>query len=183
MTEKISDQPPRSKPLQRLHRWLGLVSLLFVLTLSVTGAALNHTDALNLASRFVTADWVLDWYGVDAPDPIASYALSANRVTLLGTRLYIDDRESARNIDALIGAADFNDYIVAVTSDELLVLNREAELVDRVALGPAVTGHPESLSMHGNRLIVGTLSDSFDYDWEKATGMVDDFMKGYDLPG
>ena len=54
---------------RRGHRWAGGMLVAFVLFLSITGMALNHSHDLGLDRRYVTWSWILDAYGMDRPEP------------------------------------------------------------------------------------------------------------------
>ena len=95
----------RSHWSRHLHRWLGLGSLVFVVLLSVTGVALNHSSGLGMDESHIRWSWLLDWYGIEAPAVESSYAVADHRVTLLGERLYFDQEEIAAGVLGLTGAA------------------------------------------------------------------------------
>lgn len=56
---------------RRGHRWVGGTLVAFVLFLSLTGIALNHSSDLGLDRRYVNWSWLLDTYGLDAHKPYA----------------------------------------------------------------------------------------------------------------
>ncbi|MGD2138685.1 MAG: hypothetical protein PVF08_10545, partial [Gammaproteobacteria bacterium] len=82
---------PKNKSRARLlrslyiwHRYFGLVTALFVVILSITGLALNHTGELQLDARHVRSDTLLDWYGIHVPDTLVSYRAGASAISQLG---------------------------------------------------------------------------------------------------
>ena len=103
MAENRSEQNSSQRWLSRWHRWFGVGSIVFILLLSVTGIALNHSDDLNLDSRYLRSPWLLEWYGIDVPDPESSFVAAPHRVTLIGERLYYDDSELMSGISTLVG--------------------------------------------------------------------------------
>ena len=52
---------------RRNHRFAGGTLVAFVLFLSLTGIALNHSTDLGLDRRYVTWNWLLDAYGMGLP--------------------------------------------------------------------------------------------------------------------
>ncbi len=56
---------------RRNHRWAGATLVAFVLFLSITGIALNHSGDLGLDRRYVSWSWLLEAYGMAAPEPYA----------------------------------------------------------------------------------------------------------------
>ena len=70
MNTSLSNGNGRNR-LRRLHRRVGVILLVFVLFLSLTGMALNHAGDLGLDRRYVSWSWLLDAYGMKAPAPYA----------------------------------------------------------------------------------------------------------------
>jgi len=153
----------RHKRLRRLHRWLGLTCIVFLLILSITGVALNHSDELGLERRFLGSSWLLDWYGFNVPEPAASYAVEQQRVSLVGNRLYLDATEAARGIRELTGAISWDGLIVATTSESLLYLSADAELVDRLEVGSELPGSIQNSTVDAGRLLLRSEGRVFEY--------------------
>ena len=74
MANSRSEVTRMQRVLGRLHRWLGLGSIAFVLLLSTTGIVLNHKDDFRLDRMYLSSSWLLDWYGVESPAAEASFA-------------------------------------------------------------------------------------------------------------
>jgi hypothetical protein len=161
----------RLRSLRRLHRWLGLTCIAFILALSTTGIALNHTEDLQLDSRFVTADWLLGLYGIGAPQPDSSFDIGSARVTLMGSRLYLDDREAARNVGAIVGAASFRGLAAVATPDALLFIDSDAQVVDRIDTGSLFSYALDYLGVLSDRIVVGAGGAAFEYDWQIGSFM------------
>jgi hypothetical protein len=56
---------------RRNHRWAGGTLVAFVLFLSLSGIALNHSNDLGLDRKYVTWNWLLDAYGMALPESYA----------------------------------------------------------------------------------------------------------------
>ncbi|MCY3731665.1 MAG: PepSY domain-containing protein [Rhodospirillaceae bacterium] len=150
----------RQHRLRHWHRWLGMGSLLFVVLLSVTGIVLNHADELELDTRFVSAPWLLDWYGIDVPAVAASYSVDQRRVTLVGERLYLDEEALAEGIASLAGAVSMPGFIAIATGDSMLLLTRSGALVERMPLAGELPAGVQAVGIARSALIVrsgGTL--------------------------
>lgn len=131
--------------MRRVHRWLGIASLFFVLVLATTGIALNHSDQWSLDQRFVSSSWLLNAYGVSAPPPGASYTDDGHRASLLGQRLYLDGREIAQDVNTLSGVVALQRFIMVATGDAGIVLTRDGQYVETIELMPT----PESITQIG----------------------------------
>ena len=55
---------------RKWHRRFGIIAAFFLVFLSITGVALNHTDSLTLGHQPITNTWLLDHYGINAPKDI-----------------------------------------------------------------------------------------------------------------
>jgi len=139
--------------LPRMHRWLGLGSLVFILLLSCTGIALNHSSDLQLEQRFIGANWLLHWYGIDAPPPSASFAAAGHTLTLIGERLYFDDRELAENIDGLVGAVAVGEHIAVATPTRVLMTTYDGRLIEQIDARAMLPGEVIELGRLGADII------------------------------
>jgi len=121
------------KSLYVWHRYIGLSAALFVLILAVTGLLLNHTERLAFDSRHVQNNWLLDWYGIEAPASYTTYALgSEDHITLFGRHLYHNLHEIEGDHEQLIGALRVGDLLVVAVDREILLLMGNGELVERL---------------------------------------------------
>ena len=131
--------------MRRVHRWLGIVSLFFILVLATTGIALNHSEEWRLDQRTVNATWLLHAYGVSAPPPGPSFAADGHRATLLGQRLYLDGVEIAQDIDSLTGIVALPTFVLLATDNAGIVVTRDGQYVETIELVPA----PETVTRLG----------------------------------
>lgn len=126
-----------SKSLRRLvllwHRWLGLASVPFVVLLVVTGVLLERTDRLQLDERYVTADWLLAWYGVAPPDEPISYRAGDRWVSWLAGTLYLDGAPVQQSVSSLRGAVMLGPAIVAAADETIYLFTPDGDLVEKVA--------------------------------------------------
>lgn len=109
----------RFRSLYIWHRYLGLLAALFILVLATTGILLNHTHDLGLDQRHIQAAWLLDAYGIRAPQP-RSYAAGTHWISAVGQRVYFDEQEIAH--DTQLHGALFNGQLIAVVLDSAIVL-------------------------------------------------------------
>ena len=114
------------------HRRLGLTAAAFVIMLTITGLALNHTDNLGLDERYVGAGWLLAWYGIDAPARAEGFRLDQRIVTQLGDRLYLDTRAVEQDVGALSGAVSTGGLVIVALDGDLLVLTADGDRVERL---------------------------------------------------
>lgn len=114
------------------HRRLGITTAAFIILLSVTGIALNHSTKIGLADTPVRVGWLLSLYGLSAPD-ITSYAVGEHTLSHLGDdHLYLDTEKLSYCAGGLSGALVKQDIWVAACRDELLLLTPRGEVIERV---------------------------------------------------
>lgn len=114
------------------HRYMGVSAAAFVLIIAVTGALLNHTGDLELDSRHVRTNWILDWYGIEAPERLLSYLAGEYRVTLMEDRLYLDRIAIDGTWHELYGAARLGDTVVIGVDNVILLVTPMAEIIERL---------------------------------------------------
>lgn len=170
----------KTKPAARLlrslyiwHRWIGLASAAFVILLALTGLALNHTGALALDGKYVQSPAVLDWYGIRAPDDVASYVAGPLTISSIGRQIYVDTARQADFDAPLAGAVLYGEFIVVATTDKLSLLTRSGELVEQLGSAAGVPANIRALGVTADERLV--LQAGQDYyatnvafvDWEK----------------
>ena len=114
------------------HRYMGVSAALFALLLAVTGVLLNHTEQFQFDSRYVRSDWVLNWYGIEAPEHLTSFPVGSRSATLMGEHLYLDRREIEGEYRDLIGVVALMDMFVVAVSDGLVLLTSRGEVIERL---------------------------------------------------
>ena len=120
------------KSLYVWHRYIGLTAALFVILLSITGIALNHTEQYGLDSRYVHSAWLLDWYGIEAPTAAQRYRTAAGAVTLMDTQLFIDTETMQGEYSRLTGAVLKNEILIVGQEDSLLLFTADGQLIERL---------------------------------------------------
>ncbi len=120
------------------HRYMGVGAAAFMLVIAVTGVLLNHTEGLQLDSRHVQSNWILDWYGIQAPRDMNAFLAGDRHVTLMGEHLYLNRREVSGNYRQLMGAVLKNDMFVVAVSDNILLLTLRGERIDRLRPGDGI---------------------------------------------
>jgi hypothetical protein len=139
---------------RRRHRWLGKSIVVFIVFLAVSGILLNHGDALRLDSRYVSWPWLLDAYGLDVPAPAASYAAGDQRATLLGERLFLDDREADVGVTRLTGMVAIGPLLVIGDERRVHVFLNSGELVETIDLGADLRGNADRLGLADDRVVI-----------------------------
>lgn len=118
--------------LVRIHRWVGLIAAFILVVVSVTGVALNHTSSLGLDTRYVGQDWLLDYYGIDRPEPPTNFAVDGNWLSVLESNLYWNGEPLDTRLNQTIGAVGFGEMIIVASPSELVLLDLDGALIERM---------------------------------------------------
>ena len=125
---------------RRWHRFFAVVGALFILFLTLTGGAINHSELLGLNQQSVERPWLLSWYGLREPTILESVALAGKMLTWAGNRLYLDGDEVATTSGVAVGAVATPKLLIAASSNTLLLLTPGGELVERLQVSQIIPG-------------------------------------------
>jgi hypothetical protein len=145
---------PKRQKFRRGHRWLGKTIVVFVVFLALSGIVLNHGDDMGLDQRYVSWPWLLDAYGLDMPEPAASFAAGSRRATLLGERLFIDDKETEVRETALAGLVSVGPLLVVGGESRVHVFLDSGELVETMDLRGELQGSIDRLGVADDRVVI-----------------------------
>ncbi|PCH83096.1 MAG: hypothetical protein COB89_07570 [Piscirickettsiaceae bacterium] len=112
------------------HRYSGIFAALFVIVITISGIALNHTDALKLSSQHLSSSWFLDHYNVNEPKTIISFNVNGRSVTQAGDMLFTDERLVTTTNSQLLGAVPYSSFIIAAFNDSLLLIDQNGHLIE-----------------------------------------------------
>ena len=148
---------PRKKLHTRLHRVLGLWSSAIVVVISLTGIALNHTEALKLDDRRVTAAPILKRYGMQPEGEPVVFGAGDHVMALWDGECLFDDSlvDTAPQGSDLVAAGMVNSGEFAfVFPAEVIVCDSDGGLVDRLDAASLPEGVIASAGSEGGELVV-----------------------------
>lgn len=116
----------------KLHRYAGLLSAIVLLMLATTGIILNHTDDLKLDSKMVHSPSLLNWYGIQAPKTLTSYATKNHWISLIGQQLYFDKLLLETHQKQLLGVIETADFIVIASKTTLSLVSSEGDFIESI---------------------------------------------------
>jgi hypothetical protein len=120
----------KQRSLLILHRRMGLISALFLMLLSLTGLVLHYSVGLRLDSRFIDSRALVSWYGIELPEFSASFAAADRRLSQLENRLFFDSTALPGNFPPLRGLAPTDFGFAAASSNQLILLTDEGDIVE-----------------------------------------------------
>jgi hypothetical protein len=132
-----------------MHRSLGAGAAVFIIFMVLTGLAINHSNGLGLDKNHLSQPTLLSWYGLEGPDKIQSYKLGNNWLSLTGSHLYFNENAVATLANG-VGAVTSGLMFIAAGSNELLLLDPEGRLVERVPWQSTSAGLIDSIGLLEN---------------------------------
>jgi hypothetical protein len=144
---------------------------LFILFMVSSGIAINHTTGLGFDQRHVSNPYLLKLYGIKAPDDIRSFRVGDAWLSFAGSRLYFNEAAVTEVPDG-IGAVANDHWVIVAGREELLLLDQQARLVERISWQQA--GEIELIGLSGDgRLAVKStgglwLADAELLAWQRA---------------
>ena len=157
----MSLQLPRKRTILAWHRWLGIASALFLLSLSITGLALNHTEFLKLDQVQIKSSFILDRYGMANGASIQAY-----RINESDTLAHLDGQLFYNAVPLTSGSQPLGiitgvPISVIATDTQLIYLTTDGELIETIqssqlpyttltAVGTTIDQRPVLISADGN---------------------------------
>src|SRR5688572_12640374 len=104
------------------HRWLGIICAVFVLWLSATGIALNHTDAMGLERARLSHAWLLRAYGMHPEAPTHGHLVAGTWISQAGGKLFLNSIPVADWQEPVASIAALDGLIFVAGKQEALLL-------------------------------------------------------------
>ncbi|MCL1076697.1 PepSY domain-containing protein [Parashewanella spongiae] len=139
--------------LKSLHHKLGLVCATFIIIISVTGLAINHTKEFDLAQTPVTQEWLLDIYKIKAPNQLLTHSIQKQTVTIADNLVWLNDHFILEADSRLTMAAITHDYIVVANKNQLYVLNKIGELQETQDLSTGLPTPVDAMAIDENNTL------------------------------
>jgi len=156
--------PPRIHPATRWHRLLGMLSLIIVLTTTVSGIIINHTDELGLARRQAQNALVDFFYMRGARDLPQGFATAAGFVVGVGDRTWRDDQLLHASGDAPRGAVVHADRLLVLYRARFDEYTRDGRLVESYDELDGLTPPLLRLGVDGDRIVIAGKHMAWGFD-------------------
>ncbi len=145
------------------HRRLGLMALILVVILSVTGIMLNHTEALRLDQKSIESDLILDWYDMNPKGSPVSYRQGTTWLSQWNQQLFLNGKEIYTHEQKLQGMVQLDNIIVIALETYVLLVDQNGEIIELMQAG---TSTPiKHIGLSENRVAL--------QDTEQATYLAD----------
>ena len=114
------------------HRRIGLVAIVLVIILAITGIMLNHTEELKLDENYVESSLLLGWYGLEPKGEAISYDVGEHVITVLDHQVFFNTYPVARTAQSYRGAVKAEQLIVLAFDTELILLTHDGEVLSLI---------------------------------------------------
>lgn len=114
------------------HARCGVLVSIFFLTLAVTGVALNHTEALNLARTQVSASWLMRWYGIKAEPAPQGYLFEQGYFAGNAQHWIMDGKPLPVVPEPAIGAVEAGGVRYLATASALYLYQPDGTLIEKL---------------------------------------------------
>jgi len=169
----MTRKKPQASTTRRMHRSLGAGAAVFVIFMVMSGLAINHSNGLGLDKRHVSQAFLLGWYGLEGPDQILSFSVGGEWISFAGSQLYYND-SAISTVTNGVGVVSSGDMLIVAGSDELLLLDPNGRLIERIPWGSNGEAPTESIGLLADGgVVVKTshqlwLADAQLLSWQQA---------------
>ena len=132
----------------KIHRFLGIVLVFFVLILSVTGTLLQHAEDFKIRQTYASSTFAKNVYGIK-PCVISSAPISSKWISICNNNLYFEEKRIVNNITTLRAAYKKNDNYVILYDGHIITVSSSGEIID---LGHTETPKNVKISLKENIL-------------------------------
>jgi len=101
---------------------------------------------MGLDRRQVSATFLFSWYGLEEPAQVDSFAVNNDWLSFAGSQLYLNGKAILTVSDG-VGAVASGELLVVAAREELLLLDLEGNLVERLPWTPVDAGPIESIGL------------------------------------
>jgi len=128
------------------HRYVGIISALFVIILSVTGLLLNFTDDLNLDESHASNSWLLSRYNV-TDFPVTSFKADKQIISQASDYIYIDGIYKMHLLEEIVGTLRLHNDFLLATKSSLIIINPQGEMIDDISTYSGLPEKPLGIAM------------------------------------
>jgi len=179
MVKKKSTHSIRTRLIRQLrdwHRRLGIFAAFFLIFLSVSGIALNHTTLLSLSHQSISSPWLLSHYGIKPADDIRFYQQKNWLVT--DQLVWLKDKLVFESDETVVSLAEFQSYTLLATRSQLVIFTETGDIVEQLDSSSGLPAAISALSITGEHLILNTTdgyyqSDSDLMSWQRIQTFIE----------
>jgi len=179
MIKKKPTQSIRNRIIRHLREWhrrLGIFAAFFLIFLSLSGIALNHTTLFSLAHQSITSPLLLNHYGIKPPSDIRFFQQKKWLVT--EQFVWLDDKLVFESDEPIISISKFQSYHLLATTKQIVVFTGDGDLVDKIDSSSDLPVPISAFSVTGEHIIINTPNGYYQgssdfFDWQKINTLTE----------
>jgi hypothetical protein len=148
--------------LREWHRKLGIFAALFLIFLSISGIALNHTEAFNLAHHPIKNQWLQAHYGIKSPSDVRFY--EQNKLTVTDNYVWLNGSVLMEGEGKIISAGRFQKFWLVATTSTLSIFDNSGSLIDQMNSGTGLPSPITDMSISESFVILNTSTGYYQTD-------------------
>ncbi|MDB2461177.1 PepSY domain-containing protein [Gammaproteobacteria bacterium] len=134
----------------KIHRFLGITLVVFLLILSITGTLLQHAEDFGIRKKFISSTLVSNLYNIK-PCEVASTKLENKWISLCDGNLYFQQNKIINNINSVNTVYKKNDnYIIQYNDSHEIMLNDLGVIIDMKHLDKLSTKKLKKIKLKSN---------------------------------
>ena len=134
--------------------------------LAITGVLLNHSPAAGLNKKILGSAWLLDWYGFETAS-LSGFLVGEKWLNHPGERALFLDTEPVANCNPpLLSGVAIPEFLLALCTDELVILTSSGELVEKINLSNGLPKDTTNLGYFHNKILIESNSQILSLDLE-----------------
>lgn len=143
------------------HARIGVLVAIFLLFLSFTGLAINHSDGLGLNKQQINTGWLMRWYGLKPSIPDHGFLFKDGYVAATDGRWVMDGKLLAEPTQAPIGAVSWGRMRGLANADVLYLYLADGRLVDKLSGAALPTSPIQAIGNVDGKLAIKTAKGNY----------------------
>lgn len=155
------------------HRRLGLLAMVLMIILAITGILLNHTESLKLDETAVESDILLNWYELNPEGLAIQFSFGEDTVSQWDKQIFFNFQPVISSDQLLTGFIAIEDMYIVSLQNMILLVDNNGELIEQID-----TQHEfnsiKAIGRRNGQLIVATdtdeiyMADTNIVSWQKT---------------
>lgn len=165
-----------TRHLREWHRRLGIFAAFFLIFLSLSGVALNHTTLLSLSHQSISTPWLLNHYGIKPATDIRFYQQKDWLVT--DQLVWLKDKLVFESDETVVSLAKFQSYTLLATRSQLVIFTETGDIVEQLDSSSELPVPISAISITSDNILLNTAdgyyqSDSDLLDWQRIQTFIE----------
>ncbi|MCO4798336.1 MAG: PepSY domain-containing protein [Colwelliaceae bacterium] len=156
--------------LRKWHRQLGIFTAIFLIFISISGIALNHTNALSLAHISIHQPWLLNHYGIKPPEVTRFYREDFYHTDQF---VWFQSKQLVETDFPIIALTTYQSNLLVVTQRTLLIFTEQGEMIDKLTTSLGLPANIRKIAKQGPHVVLQTDDGYFQssgelFDWQSV---------------